>query len=45
MCLGRLLCGQWKPASSELLSMSQTTKGCLLVALLMVADIAGYVAG
>ena len=39
----RLLCGQWTPGSSEILSMSVTSKGCLLSAVLLVADLSGYV--
>lgn len=36
-----LLCGQWTPARSEILSPSVTSKGCLVAAVLLVADISG----
>jgi len=39
----RLVSGSWNPGSSELLKMSVTSKECLVAALLMVADKAGYV--
>lgn len=38
----RLVCGTWQPESSELLKMSVTSKECLVAALLLVADISGY---
>jgi len=38
----RLVCGTWKPQSSELLSMSVTSKECLVAAIMMVADKGGY---
>jgi len=38
----RLVCGSWKPQSSELLSMSVTSKECLVAAIMMVADKGGY---
>jgi len=38
----RLVCGTWKPESSELLKMSVTTKECFVAAILMVADQSGY---
>jgi len=38
----RLLCGVWKPSSTEILDMSVTTKECLLAALLLVLDQSGY---
>lgn len=37
----RLLCGHWSPGSSEILKISVTSKGCILAALLMVADLSG----
>ena len=39
--ISRLVCGTWVPGSSELLKMSVTSKGCLVAAVLMVADKAG----
>jgi len=39
----RLVCGTWQPGKTELLSMSTTSKECLVAALLMVADKAGYI--
>jgi len=39
----RLVCGTWQPGKTELLSMSTTSKECLVAALLMVADQAGYI--
>ncbi|XP_023331794.1 trimeric intracellular cation channel type 1B.1 [Eurytemora carolleeae] len=39
----RLVCGTWVPGSSELLKMSVTSKGCLVAAVLMVADKAGHI--
>jgi len=38
----RLVCGSWNPESSELLSMSVTSKECLVAAIMMVADSAGF---
>jgi len=38
----RLVCGVWQPASTEVLKMSVTTKECLVAALLLVLDQAGY---
>jgi len=38
----RLVCGTWKPESSELLKMSVTSKECLVAAILMVIDKSGY---
>jgi len=38
----RLVCGTWRPQSSELLSMSVTSKECLVAAIMMVADKGGY---
>jgi len=38
----RLVCGTWTPGSSELLKMSTTSKECLVAAILLVADNAGY---
>jgi len=38
----RLLGGVWKPASSEILEMSVTTKECAVAALLLVLDQGGY---
>ena len=37
----RLVCGTWKPESSELLKMSVTSKECLVAAILMVIDKSG----
>lgn len=37
----RLVAGQWKPNSSELLKFSVTSKGCLVAAILMVLDSSG----
>jgi len=39
----RLVCGQWKPTSTEVLEMSVTTKECLLAAFLLVLDQGGLV--
>jgi len=39
----RLICGTWKPQSTELLKMSVTSKECLVAALLLVLDQAGTV--
>eukprot|EP00088_Acartia_fossae_P018182 TRINITY_DN20470_c0_g1_i2.p1 TRINITY_DN20470_c0_g1~~TRINITY_DN20470_c0_g1_i2.p1 ORF type:complete len:260 (+),score=64.02 TRINITY_DN20470_c0_g1_i2:43-822(+) len=38
----RLVAGQWKPNSSELLKFSVTSKGCLVAAILLVLDSQGY---
>jgi hypothetical protein len=38
----RLLCGVWKPSSSEILEMSVTTKECLCASILLVLDQTGY---
>jgi len=40
--LTRLICGIWRPSSTELLAMSVTSKECLVAAVVMVADQAGY---
>jgi len=37
----RLVCGLWRPDSSELLGLSVTSKACLVAALLFVADRTG----
>ena len=37
----RLVAGQWKPNSSELLKFSVTSKGCLVAAILLVLDSQG----
>lgn len=39
----RLVCGVWKPSSSEVLSMSVTTKECIVAAILIVLDDAGHI--
>jgi len=39
----RLLGGVWKPASSEILEMSVTTKECAVAAVLLVLDQGGYI--
>ena len=39
--LTRLICGIWRPSSTELLAMSLTSKECLVAAVVMVADQAG----
>merc|ERR1711973_484456 len=41
--LTRFVCGKWTPESSELLKLSVTSKECLVAAVLMVADGAGYI--
>merc|ERR1712071_206310 len=38
----RLICGIWKPTSSEVLDMSVTTKECLMAAVLLVLDQGGH---
>merc|ERR1719348_1827097 len=41
--LTKLICGKWEPGRSELLSMSVTSKECLVAAILLVMDRQGYV--
>merc|ERR1712112_709011 len=43
MGVTRLLGGVWKPASSEILEMSVTTKECAVAAVLLVLDQGGYI--
>jgi len=38
----RLVCGTWKPESSELLKMSVTSKECFVAAIFLVTDKSGY---
>merc|ERR1712055_835053 len=38
----RLVCGAWKPESSELLKMSVTSKECFVAAIFLVTDKSGY---
>jgi len=39
----KLVCGKWNPQSSEILKMSVTSKECLVAAIFLVADGAGYI--